>query len=112
MQYKKAAMYMLFFALLVMMTGCGKKEIVVDHKDVVYESKAIVPDATIEGLVTSFTVWNDRIFVYVAPWETPDYDDDGNATVGERKIYGKCYSMELDGSDTKELTLPKVNGEI
>lgn len=112
MQYKKTAMYMLFFALLVMMTGCGKKEIVVDHKDVVYESKAIVPDATIEGLVTSFTVWNDRIFVYAAPWETPDYDDDGNATVGERKIYGKCYSMELDGSDTKELTLPKVNGEI
>ncbi|MBO5468221.1 MAG: hypothetical protein J6A03_00565 [Lachnospiraceae bacterium] len=111
MRYKKR-IYVLYLVLLVLVTGCGKKEMPVDRKDMVYEAENIVPDAEVEGVVTAFAVWNDRVYVYAAPWETPDYDEEGNAIAEEQSLCGKCYSMKLDGSDTMEIQLPKVQGEI
>ena len=111
MRYKKR-IYVLYLVLLVLVTGCGKKEMPVDRKDMVYEAENIVPDAEVEGVVTAFAVWNDRVYVYAAPWETPDYDEEGNAIAGEQSLCGKCYSMKLDGSDTMEIQLPKVQGQI
>lgn len=112
MKHKRVGLVLLCIMLLVSMAACGKQEEKTEQKDVVYESENIIPDAVIEGIVTSFTVWNDKIYMYTSPWETADYDEEGNAVSRENVKTGKWYCMNFDGKQTKELSLPDVNGKI
>ena len=106
MWYKRICFWMLCVILCMNVAGCGKQIEKTDEKDVVYKSESIVPDVAINGIVTSFAVWNNKIYVYASPWQTADYDQEGNAVSKEKSSTGKWYSMNFDGTATEELSMP------
>lgn len=112
MWYKRICFWMLCVILCMNVAGCGKQIEKTNEKDVVYKSESIVPDVAINGIVTSFAVWNNKIYVYASPWQTADYDQEGNAVSKEKSSTGKWYSMNFDGTATEELSMPATEGMI
>lgn len=107
----KRQVFLLCMLGVVFLSACGRTETAVQEKETVYKASNIIPEG-MEGVVTSFDVMNDRIYLYTIPWETTSYDEERNAIAREQDEEGCIYSMQMDGSDVKEMQMPAVEGVI
>lgn len=112
MRCRRIVLGMIYVVSAIIFTSCGRTEKVTPDKDeMVYEVQDIIPEG-VDDRVSSFTVKNDRIYMYTTPLESFSYDGEGNAFVDDTVGQGALYSMEFDGREVKQLPIPEVDGDI
>lgn len=93
---KKTAAFMMAAMMMFSVVGCGRKENErkEETKNMVYEGKELEVEG-MEGAISSISVNGERVYLSTNQ-ENEETEGGGNGIV-------KLYSMNLDGSDMKEL---------
>lgn len=113
----KRQVFLLCMLGVVFLSACGQTA--VQEKETVYKASNIIPEG-MEGVVTSFDVMNERIYLYTIPWETTSYDEERNAIAREKDVWlwitqkqdnryrYAAVNVQEDGTEKKRLELTEV----